>query len=82
MPIAGDNLVLWHLDDSGALHKIDGAVFSDGFVSFTTDHMSYYVVGEQSEPIENEFPILYVVVGIAGILAACIVLLIIRKKTS
>ena len=82
VPIAGDNLVLWHLDDSGALHKIDGAVFSDGFVSFTTDHLSYYVVGEQSEPIENEFPILYVVVGIAGILAVCIVLLIIRKKTS
>ncbi|MDR1705654.1 MAG: S-layer homology domain-containing protein [Clostridiales bacterium] len=45
----GENPVavcVWHLDDTGNMNKLNGSYNADtGFITFTTPHQSFYVVG-------------------------------------
>ena len=73
-----DNLSLWYMDDSGVMHKVEDTVFSDGSVSFTTDHLSYYIVGPTPVSNSNGFSLLYVaviVIAISGVLTIAVILL-------
>ena len=38
-----DNIAIWYIDDKGNLTSIK-ATYNNGFVTFTTDHFSYYTV--------------------------------------
>jgi hypothetical protein len=79
--LTGSNLALWHLDDSGTMHRVEDAVFADGEVSFTTDHLSYYVVGEIQSSEGGGFPILYVaIVSIVVAVLGVALLLRIRQN--
>jgi hypothetical protein len=79
--LTGSNLALWYLDDSGTMHRVEDAVFADGEVSFTTDHLSYYVVGEIQSSEGGGFPILYVaIVSIVVAVLGVALLLRIRQN--
>ena len=79
--VTGSNPALWYLDDSGTMHRVEDAVFGDGMVSFTTDHLSCYVVGEIHEAGGDGFPTLYVaVISIVAISLLGAVLLLRRKS--
>lgn len=71
--IAGDNLKVWYLGDSGEMSEVINAEFSDGRVTFTTDHFSYYVIGD-APASDNEDVINLVLISV--ILAALIVIII------
>ena len=47
------DVVYYFNDTTGALTKMEDATFADGYVTFTTDHFSIYVVGETSEADEE-----------------------------
>lgn len=38
-----DSIDVWYISDAGELERVDGT-YSNGFVTFTTDHFSYYTV--------------------------------------
>ena len=38
-----DSIDVWYIADDGTLERVDGT-YSNGFVTFTTDHFSYYTV--------------------------------------
>lgn len=78
--ITGTNLALWYLDDAGTMHIIEDAVFSEGLVTFTTDHLSYYVVGEAPVADKEGFPVLYVVVIAIAIVALLGIVMYIRRR--
>ena len=81
MAVAGSNPALWYLDDSGTMHRVEDAAFGDGTVSFTTDHLSFYVVGEIHEADRGGFPTLYVaVISVIAISLLGAVLLLRRKS--
>jgi len=79
--ISGNNLALWHLDDSGLMHRIDDAVFSEGTVSFSTNHLSYYVVGEASSTNESGFPITYVAIIAIALVTVIGIAIFLRRRT-
>ncbi|MBO6083996.1 MAG: hypothetical protein J6O90_02805 [Candidatus Methanomethylophilaceae archaeon] len=74
------NLALWHLDDSGAMHRVEDAVFADGAVSFTTDHLSYYVLGEIQSSDGGGFPILYAALLAIIVVVALGAMLFLRRR--
>ena len=78
--ITGSNLALWYLDDAGTMHLIEDAVFSDGSVTFTTDHLSYYVVGDAPVADKEVFPVLYVVVIAIAIVAILGIVMYVRRR--
>jgi hypothetical protein len=77
--MTGSNLALWHLDDSGAMHRVEDAVFADGKVSFTTDHLSYYVVGETQSSDGKGFPIIPVAIIAVAVISILGVALFLRR---
>ena len=79
--VAGSNPALWYLDDSGTMHRVEDAVFGDGTVSFTTDHLSFYVVGEIHEADRGGFPTLYVAVISIAAISLLGALLLLRRKS-
>ena len=81
MAVAGSNPALWYLDDSGTMHRVEDAVFGDGTVSFTTDHLSFYVVGEIHEADRGGFPTLYVAVISIAAISLLGALLLLRRKS-
>ena len=50
---ANANAVYYLNTKTGSLEKVEGATFENGYVTFTTDHFSIYVVGEISEEDEK-----------------------------
>ncbi|MBO6084671.1 MAG: hypothetical protein J6O90_06300, partial [Candidatus Methanomethylophilaceae archaeon] len=77
--LTGSNLALWYLDDSGAMHMVEDAVFADGKVSFTTDHLSYYVVGETQSSDGEGFPIIHVAIIAVAVISILGVALFLRR---
>lgn len=75
----GNNLALWHLDDSGTMNRVEDAVFADGKVSFTTDHLSYYVVGETQSSDGKGFPIIPVAIIAVAVISILGVALFLRR---
>lgn len=45
---------VWYLNDKGEIEKLD-CTFKDGIVSFTLDHLSVYVIGQDVKSDENLF---------------------------
>lgn len=45
---------VWYLNDKGELEKLD-CTFKDGIVSFTLDHLSLYVIGQEAKSDGNLF---------------------------
>lgn len=84
VPVSGGNLVLWYLDDAGQMHKIEDAVLSEGYVTFSTNHLSYYVLGTESVSHDPEWSAFYIVVATIAIAITliCGMLLIKRKGMS
>jgi len=79
--ITGTNLALWYLDDAGTMHLIEDAVFSDGSVTFTIDHLSYYVVGDAPVSDKEGFPVLlFAVVGLVAVWAIIAVICLLRRR--
>ena len=62
------------------MHLIEDAVFSDGSATFTTDHLSYYVVGEAPVADKEGFPVLYVVVIAIAIIAILGIVMYVRRR--
>ena len=78
--LTSNNLSLWHLDDSGAMHRVDDAVFADGKVSFTTNHLSYYVVSEIQGSDDGKFPSLYVAIMAVVVVVVLSVTLFLHRR--
>lgn len=78
--VSGNDLALWYLDDSGTMHRIGDAVFSEGIVSFTTDHLSYYVVGQVPSTNESGFQIMYVAAIVSAIVLALGIAIYLRRR--
>lgn len=56
VPYTGpEPVAVWYLNDQGELEKLN-STFEDGVVTFTTDHLSLYVIGEDTEEPEKEEP--------------------------
>jgi len=49
-------VAVWYLNDKGDLEKVN-CTFKDGIVSFDLDHLSLYVVGQDSKEAAQEKPI-------------------------
>ena len=47
--LEGDGVKVWYLNNSGELSEVQNVVFSEGQVSFYTNHLSYYLVGVEDE---------------------------------
>jgi hypothetical protein len=81
--VTGNNLAVWYIDDAGNMHKVGGAVFSNGSVTFSITHLSYYLVGEEvvSESIEpNQYLMIIVVVVIAAVILLGTALFVKKKR--
>lgn len=50
-------VAVWYLNDAGQLEKLD-CTFQDGVVSFDLDHLSLYVVGQDSKEADEEKPLI------------------------
>lgn len=56
VPYTGpEPVAVWYLNDQGELEKLN-STFEDGVVTFITDHLSLYVIGEDTEEPEKEEP--------------------------
>ena len=56
VPYTGpEPVAVWYLNDQGELEKLN-STFEDGVVTFTTDHLSLYIIGEDTEEPEKEEP--------------------------
>ncbi len=49
-------VAVWYLNDKGDLEKVN-CTFKDGIVSFDLDHLSLYVVGQDTKEVAQENPI-------------------------
>jgi len=78
--LTSNNLSLWHLDDSGAMHRIEDVVFTDSEVSFTTNHLSYYVVSENQGSDDGGFPTLYVAIMAVVVVVVLSVTLFLHRR--
>lgn len=83
-----DRCVIYRLEDDGTLTLLP-SITENGYVVFTTTHLSYYIVGESTDDTTsptNETPtFIWIVVGAVGItlgLAVLALLLKRKKKTT
>lgn len=47
-----NSIDIWYIDDEGQTRQVDDASYSNGYVTFTTDHFSYYTVTHLT-PVER-----------------------------
>ena len=74
-----DNLYVGYLADDGTIQKME-SYYEDGFMVFTTDHLSDYAILEDSSSSGNNQGLLLAVLLIAAIVLPIIAGLIIYKK--
>ena len=75
-----DKLVIWNIKDDGT-HEVMQCDYSNGKISFSTTHLSYYavMVDDSSEP--QSFPWVWIVVGAVLLVAAAgVAFFVIKKK--
>ena len=82
-PKAGENtdkLAVYYIDtDKGTLQRYD-ATFEDGYVTFDTDHFSYWVVGEELSFAPVNDGLLLASLLVLAIIAPIIIALFVYKK--
>ena len=77
---SADNLYVYYVNtETGDLEKYE-VTYADGFVSFETDHFSYWAIGDDSSSSGNDQGILLLVFIIAAIVAPIIIATVIYRK--
>lgn len=73
-----DNLIIWFIDDEGKVEKF-ACTYSEGYVTFVTDHLSYYSI-MYSEPGSGGSPIIYAAIAIIALAAVSVAVIFLKKK--
>lgn len=78
-----DKCVIYRLEDNGTLTLLPSTI-ENGYIVFTTTHLSYYIVGESTDetaaPSSETTGIIWVVVGAVGITLGLTVMALLLKR--
>lgn len=76
-----EEVVIFYLNtETNSLERIEGVTYSNGYVSFTTDHFSMYAVSTEESGSEDENSMLYVLVVAAILLVLIFAFFLLRNK--
>jgi len=76
-----DNLTIYYIAFGHVYEEIP-CTYSDGYVTFTTNHFSTYAVMYVKPPSGSEFPIMYVAIGAIAVLALAGGAVVVMKRRS
>ena len=75
-----EKILIWHISETGSV-TAHPCTYSDGYVHFETTHLSYYFVGydNASEPLDDGFPMEYII-GIAAVAIIALMAVVFLRK--
>ena len=75
-----EKILIWHISETGSV-TAHPCTYSNGYVYFETTHLSYYFVGydDSSEPMDDGFPMEYII-GIAAVAIIAIMAVVFLRK--
>jgi len=75
-----EKILIWHISETGSV-TAHPCTYSNGYVHFETTHLSYYFVGydDSTEPLDDGFPIEYII-GIAAVAIIAIIAVVFLRK--
>lgn len=77
-----NDIVIWYINDNGIIENI-AATYADGFVTWETDHFSYYAVAfELGVNPSDDMTLVYIAAVVIVIVAIAIIAVVIRKRSA